>query len=263
MWSDFVSRCFFLIEKIGTRYFTVAGTAFILFYFLLHRFILSRKMQSKFPKVADYGRDILYSGITILIFSAMAAFVFVVLEPYTFFYQDVEKYGWFYFFLSFPLMVLVHDAYFYWMHRIMHHPKLYKSAHRVHHQSTNPSPWTAYAFHPLEAVIEAGIILVLGFVMPVHLGAFALFMLFQITYNVYGHLGYELYPKNFHRTAIGKWINTSTAHNQHHQFFHGNYGLYTLIWDRLFGTLRSDYDQKYERVTGSASKVRERERATA
>ena len=251
MWQDFVTRWFFVAEKVGLRYFLVAGIAFFVFYFLLHRVMKQRKMQGKFPKLGDYGRDILYSGITILIFATMAAFVFVVLDPYTFYYREGEKYGWFYFFLSFPMMVLVHDAYFYWMHRLMHHPKLFKAVHRVHHQSTNPSPWTAYAFHPLEAVIEAGIILVLGFAMPVHLGAFAIFMLFQITYNVCGHLGYELYPKNFHRSAIGKWINTSTAHNQHHQFFHGNYGLYTLIWDRLFGTLRSDYDEKYERVTGS------------
>jgi sterol desaturase/sphingolipid hydroxylase (fatty acid hydroxylase superfamily) len=48
---------------------------------------------------------------------------------------------------------------------------------------------------------------------------------------------------------VGKWINTGTAHNLHHQYFHGNYGLYTLIWDRLFGTLREDYEKKFDQVT--------------
>jgi len=42
----------------------------------------------------------------------------------------------------------------------MHHKKLFRWFHLVHHQSTNPSPWAAYAFHPLEAVVEAGIIAV-------------------------------------------------------------------------------------------------------
>ena len=35
-------------------------------------------------------------------------------------------------------------------------------------------------------------------------------------------------------------------HNQHHQFFDGNYGLYFTFWDRMMGTLRADYDGQYE-----------------
>ena len=72
--------------------------------------------------------------------------------------------------------------------------------------------------------------------------------MFMILYNVYGHLGWELYPKNFNKTKIGKWINTSVCHNQHQQFFKGNYGLYFLFWDRWMGTLREDYDSQYEKV---------------
>jgi sterol desaturase/sphingolipid hydroxylase (fatty acid hydroxylase superfamily) len=34
----------------------------------------------------------------------------------------------------------------------------------------------------------------------------------------------------------------------HHQYFKGNYGIYTLWWDKLFGTLRKDYNEKYEQV---------------
>lgn len=249
IWDDFLIRWTRIASNVTFRYFLIAGTVFFLFYFILHGILASRKMQAKFPKLKDYSRDITYSLITILIFATMAAVVFVLLDPYTLYYRDVEKYGWAYFYLSFPLMFLIHDAYFYWAHRMMHHPRLFKAIHKVHHQSTNPSPWTAYAFHPFEAVVEAGIILVLGFVLPVHQAAFGLFMLFQFSYNVYGHLGYELYPKNFQRTWIGKWINTGTAHNQHHQYFHGNFGLYTLIWDRLFGTLREDYEKKFDQVT--------------
>ena len=70
----------------------------------------------------------------------------------------------------------------------------------------------------------------------------------MMIYNVYGHLGWELYPKNFQRSLIGKWINTSINHNQHHQYFKGNYGLYFLWWDRWFGTLREDYNAKYDEV---------------
>ena len=132
----------------------------------------------------------------------------------------------------------------------MHLPKVYRSVHLIHHKSTNPSPWTAYAFHPLEAILEACIIPLMTFIIPVHGSVIGFLMLFQIIYNVYGHLGWELWPKGFHKTWIGKYVNTSVAHNQHHEKFHGNYGLYTLIWDRVFGTIREDYNKAYEAAKG-------------
>ncbi|MEM6723972.1 MAG: sterol desaturase family protein, partial [Bacteroidota bacterium] len=113
-------------------------------------------------------------------------------------------------------------------------------------------PWTAYAFHPLEAVVEVGIIPLLAFTLPLHHGSFTAFFLFQIFYNVYGHLGFELYPKGFNTTWIGRWINTSVAHNLHHKKFTGNYGLYFLFWDRLMGTLREEYDEVFESTTRQA-----------
>ena len=71
----------------------------------------------------------------------------------------------------------------------------------------------------------------------------------RIIHNVYAHLGFEIYPKGFHKTWVGKWVNTSVAHNLHHDKFDGNYSLYFLFWDRLMGTLRTEYDDTYETVT--------------
>ncbi len=249
-WEGFGERWIRVAEITTFRYFFIAGLAFFIFYFLLKNVLASRRMQDKFPGIKHYSRDILFSLITILIFATMAALVFTALRDYTNLFLPWDKYGSVYYFLTFPLMLLIHDAYFYWMHRLMHQPNLFRYIHRVHHLSTNPSPWTAYAFHPLEAIIEAGIIPVIAFTLPVNFSAFALFLLFQFFYNVYGHLGYEFFPARFNKTWIGRWVNTGTAHNQHHQFFHGNYGLYTLIWDRMFGTLRKDYDAKFDQVTG-------------
>jgi len=79
-------------------------------------------------------------------------------------------------------------------------------------------------------------------------GELTFFFLFMMLYNVYGHLGWELFPKNFQRSAVGKWMNTSVNHNQHHQFFKGNYGLYFLWWDRWMKTIRPDYDAYFDGV---------------
>jgi len=159
-------------------------------------------------------------------------------RPYTTLYQNIGDYGWWYYVLAFPIMAIMHDTYFYWTHRLMHHPKLYRTMHAVHHASTNPSPWAAYAFHPLEAVVEIGIFVIFIFTIPVHRTHIFLFFLFSILYNVYGHLGWELYTVRFRNSSIGKWINTSYQHNLHHKHFAGNYGLYFLFWDRWMKTLR-------------------------
>jgi len=81
--------------------------------------------------------------------------------------------------------------------------------------------------------------------LPFHPTAVGVFLLFMMIYNVYGHLGYELYPKGFNEHPIGRWMNTSVNHNQHHKFFTGNYGLYFLFWDKFMGTLRKDYDESF------------------
>ncbi len=245
-----IDRYLHTLTLIGGRYFIVAGIAFLIFYVLLKQVLSSKKIQQRFPKYSDYLREIRYSTLTIFIFGFVPVF-FIYNEnvsKYTLLYKNLDDYGWFYFWSVFPIMLFLHDTYFYWMHRMMHHKNLFKLFHLVHHQSTNPSPWAAYAFHPLEAIIEAGILVVFLFALPMHRLHFFLFFMFMILYNVYGHLGWELYPKNFNKTKIGRWINTSVCHNQHHQFFKGNYGLYFLIWDRWMGTLREDYDTQFEKV---------------
>jgi sterol desaturase/sphingolipid hydroxylase (fatty acid hydroxylase superfamily) len=59
----------------------------------------------------------------------------------------------------------------------MHSSALYQWVHKIHHLPMNPSPWAAYAFHPLEAVVEAGIVVVFAFVIPVHPLSISLFLL--------------------------------------------------------------------------------------
>lgn len=245
-WSFFFKS----IWLIGGRYFMMAGLAFLLFYIVWRNRFFYQKIQTRFPKNQDYLREIFYSFLTICIFSFVSVVLFVhpQVAPHTTRYLQISDYGWTYYFMVYPLMFIMHDTYFYFSHRLMHHKVLFKWFHLVHHKSTNPSPWAAYAFHPLEAVVEVGIVIIFLFTIPIHKSHLLIFFLMMIIYNVYGHLGYELYPKGFSKSTVGRWINTSVNHNQHHQYFTGNYGLYFLFWDRIFGTVREDYDAKYEEV---------------
>ena len=232
----------------ASRYFQVAVPAFLVFYWVLRRPMAKRKIQSANPTWSKMMSEIILSMISVGIFGLVAAVSFNVLGDMNHVYRQWDELGAAYYFLSFFLVLFLHDTYFYWIHRLMHTRFLYRHVHAVHHRSTNPTPWTAYSFHPLEALLEAGILPLIAFGLPVHYSVVVICMLAQIIYNVYAHLGYELYPRGFHRTSVGRYINTSVAHNQHHSRFHGNYGLYFLVWDRLMGTLRRDYDQGFERV---------------
>lgn len=251
-WEKFT----WLLLDNADKYFFVAGPAFLIFYILFRNKICYRKIQLKFPKMADYGREIFFSTLSMIIFSFPPLFLLYVdsIRPHTTFYENMSDHGWFYFFACFFLMIFLHDAYFYWMHRLLHHPKLFKIFHLVHHKSHNPSPWAAYSFHPLEAILEAFIFVIFLFTIPVHTIHLMVFFIFSLAYNVYGHLGFELYPKGFNKHWLGKWMNTSVAHNMHHKHFKGNYGLYFTIWDRLMGTLNGNYDSAFEEVASRNKK---------
>lgn len=252
LWDAF----YLITSMILVRYMFFATMAFVLFYILLKKPLWFRKIQKRLPKLTDYGRDVAYSLLSMVIFGTIATLTLYVWDEYNNVYRTpVEGWEAVWFVASFFWMVILHDAYFYWVHRLMHLKPIYRHVHLIHHRSTNPSPWTAYAFHPIEAVLEASIILVIAFTLPVHILAVILFTIFQITYNVYGHLGFELYPQGFHKSAVGRWVNTSVSHNQHHSRFSGNYGLYFVFWDRMMGTLRTDYDDAYEQATAQASAV--------
>ncbi|UII21722.1 sterol desaturase family protein [Fulvivirga ligni] len=233
------------------RYLLAAGISFIIWYVLRKSAWSYKKIQLKFPTGKDYLREVGYSLLTIVIFTLVAIILFSpFVKPYTLVYSEISTYGYGYLVLSIFMLILLHDTYFYWTHRLMHHKRLYRLSHLIHHKSTNPSPWAAFAFHPIEALFEVGIIVLAVFLFPLHRLAIAAFLIFMIIYNVYGHLGYELYPKRFYKHWLGEWLNTSTNHNMHHEFVKGNYGLYFTFWDRIMGTTHKKYEARYDEVKG-------------
>jgi len=234
-----ISIFIFVFAVFILRYAIIAGVAFSIFY--LRKQPVTKKIQKEFPSRRDYYREIGFSISTSVVFALVASLLLhPVITPYTQIYSDFNSFSIQYFIFSILLVVLIHDTYFYWMHRFMHIPGIYRFFHKVHHKSTNPSPWAAFSFHPLEAILEAGILIIVVFAFPLHRLALMSFILVMLIYNVYGHLGYELYSRAFRKSKIGKWLNTSIFHNYHHKYFEGNYGLYFTFWDRWMGTLREE-----------------------
>lgn len=238
-----------LIRINALRYIFIAGIPFLLFYLLLSKRFSKRKIQSRNASRKDFIREVGYSFLTVTVFAMVGLLVlFTPLKQYTLVYNNINDYPVWWVAASTVLSLVIHDTYFYWMHRALHHKAIFKHAHVVHHKSTNPSPLASYSFHFFEAWTEGAILLPLVFILPMHPIAIALFVLLGFIINVYGHLGYELTPRWFRHTFLFEILNTSVHHNLHHSKFNGNYGLYFRIWDRLMKTEHPDYVKEYDKI---------------
>lgn len=247
---DAFTDSFARIFTVSTlRYFVLAGIPFLLFYALMPGKFRRLKIQQRLASRKDFLREITHSLLSTLVFSGIAVLIlFTPLRQYTLIYDQLSDFPLWYVGVSLVLSLIVHDTYFYWMHRLLHDRRLFKWAHLTHHKSVNPSPWTSYSFHFLEAITEGAVLLIIAFVMPLHPLTIILFTITGFIINVYGHLGYEILPRWVRRTWLFEVINTSVHHNLHHRQFNGNYGLYFRVWDRLMGTEHPEYVQEFDRV---------------
>lgn len=232
------------------RYGIMALIAWSLAYGLFASRWFHRKIIQRWPDRWDVLREIGYSLSSACIFGLVGAVTLqAARQGWMRMYFDLTQYSWSWFITSILLTILLHDTYFYWTHRWMHRPGIFKWMHRIHHQSNNPSPWAAFAFSPWEALIQAGIFPLTAALMPIHPLAFGAFMSWQLLNNILGHAGFEIYPNWLVKSPF-RWVfNTPTNHVMHHEKPHGNYGIYFNFWDRWMGTNHKDYDHRLEEVT--------------
>lgn len=184
---------FFLI-----RYLVFSGITFLIVWVFWGKKFSHKLIQGKKPEMESILYEIRYSMLTFFIFGLSGIFVvWAKVNGFNRIYDDVSDYGIVYLIFSVIALVLLHDAYFYWTHRMMHRKLFFKHFHLVHHKSTNPSPWAAFSFHPLEAFVESGIVPLASFVIPLHPGVMIVFFVYMTSLNVLGHLSYEFFLPGF------------------------------------------------------------------
>ena len=241
------------ITQYGENLLWYAGFAFpffLIFWIVGKNYFKKIRIQeTQRANLHHFKHDLKFSASSFLVFAIMdVCLLYLESKGYTQLYFDINKYGYLWLGLSSFIVLFIDDMFFYWSHRAMHHPKLYKYFHRVHHESTDPSPLTAFAFHPSEAVIEQLMHVVLPFLFPLHFGVIIGWQIFSMLNNVLAHLGYEVYPKSWVKLSLLQFKTASTHHNMHHQLFNGNYALYFTWWDKLMGTEFKDYESRHEQI---------------
>jgi sterol desaturase/sphingolipid hydroxylase (fatty acid hydroxylase superfamily) len=249
MSDNLLRNMLFNLERTTLYYVVIAGVFFLLWSWWRARPGQRRPLQAKKVEAPQIRRELLVSVGTVAVFSSFLPILFLLgLGQYTHFYPRIAEYGWPYFFLSILLAMIIQDTYFYWTHRLMHHRRLFRWFHRTHHRSTNTNPWSTYSLNPLEAIVDSGSGVLILLILPITGWALIIFTTINTIYAVYTHLGYELFPRSMSRHWLGRWINTSTAHNLHHAKARYNFSWYFLFWDRVMGTLSPDYDEHYRKA---------------
>lgn len=226
---------FFLILLI--RYFSTAGL-FYLYYLNTKNRKTSAEILSQRPlRKGQIRNEIYWSILSSAIFALFGALLYWLwLNNHTAIYLDPLAYAIWYLPVSLVLVLLVHETYYYWLHRAMHMKSFYKSVHKVHHQSLSTTPWTAFSFHPWESVLEALILPIILVIIPVNIYVLLVYLIFMTFSSVVNHLDIEIYPAFFRNSTFGKlWID-ATHHHFHHKEFTTNYGLYFTFWDKIMGT---------------------------
>lgn len=226
---------FFLILLV--RYFSTAGLFYLYYYNTKNRKTSGEILSQRPVKKDQIRKEIYWSIISSAIFAVFGALVYWLwLNSLTAIYLDLLKYGFWYLPLSLIIVLLVHETYYYWLHRAMHLHKFYKIVHKVHHQSLSTTPWTAFSFHPWESILEALILPIILLIIPVNIYVLFFYLIFMTFSSVINHLDIEIYPPVFRKSTFGKlWIG-ATHHHFHHKEFHTNYGLYFTFWDKIMGT---------------------------
>ncbi len=144
------------------------------------------------------------------------------------------------------VLVLAMDLAMYVLHRLAHHPWFFTLLHRLHHRFDKPRPLTLFVLNPAEALSFGGLWLVVIAIYSASWLGMSLYLTLNVAFGVLGHVGVEPFPRAWVSWPALRHIGTSSFHAQHHAEPTHNFGFYTLLWDRLFGTLHPEYEARFK-----------------
>jgi Delta7-sterol 5-desaturase len=252
-WIFILTVIFFIL--VTGRYFLFAGVFYLVFYVWFPATWKSRKINSKGYKRGQFLTEMKWSMVTAVLFSlAGTATVILWQKGYTRVYTDIHLYGWWYLPVSLVIFMLLHETYYYWLHRWMHHPAIFKIVHKVHHDSNITSPFTAFSFHPFEGLLQAIFLPIMLMILPMHYYIIITQLTLMTISSVINHLDIEIYPKQFYNNWLGRWLIGATHHSLHHKQFKYNYGLYFTFWDKLKKTESPLFKTVFRSATGKDEK---------
>lgn len=231
---EFILNCSALeIMAVGLVFFTLSYLLFGIVNLLLTQKILpalgmGAVLDTRSLAVGQSRREVLLSIITVFIFGVGVVFPWGLLQL-----------GWATLAINpsmaqiateMLMLVVWNEVHFYINHRLLHTPVL-RRFHVSHHASIVTTPWTAYSFHPIEALMLGSVLMLPMLVHDFSVQALVFVPLFSLLINSLGHANYDMNPKS--QFFILKGVR---RHQLHHACYNGNYGFMLPFMDKLFKT---------------------------
>jgi lathosterol oxidase len=219
---------------ITARYFLVSGIFYFVFYKWFRFQWSSRKIGKREYSKKQFMREIGWSVLSAVCFSFTGTVIIYLWQKgYTKVYTDILEYPLWWLPLSLAISLFIDETYYYWMHRWLHKPSLFRHIHKIHHQSSVSSPWTAFAFHPFEGMLLSLPLALTLIFIPIHVGVILTQLVIMSISSVINHLDIEIYTAGMRRNKLGGMLIGATHHALHHKQFKYNFGLYFTFWDKL------------------------------
>lgn len=209
---------FYLFTEIFQYFIKIYCLTVVIFYLV---FYFLKRRDKDFIEPSEPTTELLRSLRALLIASAINVLAMKI-ESYRLI--DLRVYSHF---IQLPILILLHDFYFYWTHRFMHKVKFFRKFHTIHHiQSDNyVTPFSGLSFSIFESVIQ------FAFLPIINLFVFHTVSL-EVTVAIlfwtgFVHIG-DLLKFN---GVFAKIFISSQDHKEHHRSGKRYYGLYFKFWD--------------------------------
>jgi len=237
------------LEPTLTRYAIFTVGVWLALWVVFRPLLASRKIRSETPPARQLVSELIFSLRSMVIFATMGVVMTLMYRAGLYPLAGLANHwGPVWYAISLFAGIAGLDTWFYWTHRLMHDPRLFRRFHRRHHRSNNPSPFTAYSFDVGEALMLIGYVVFWPMVFPMPDGAMQWVMLYQIVTNTLLHSGYELMPARRDGRPLLDFIVTTTHHDLHHAQAGWNYGAWFTWWDRWMGTEHPQYLERYAKA---------------
>ena len=115
---------------------------------------------------------------------------------------------------------------------MLHHKMLYKPLHKLHHRYKETTPFSAYAFHPIDGWLQGCPYHIFVFLFPMHHVSYfiSLACVGMWTINIHDRVTWNL-----------PFVNGAAHHTVHHTGFNYNYGQYLVFWDKFGGSYKDPF----------------------
>lgn len=145
------------------------------------------------------------------------------------------------------------EIFFYFSHRFLHEKIAWK-IHVHHHLSIIIRPLSSTSFSFAEKFFFytlpwISFVSLISWFMPISISGVLFFYTFYFIISPLAHSNHDFFSSSLLSTIpfnLGKYLNSPASHAIHHQDFNVNFGFFTNILDRSFGTYKNLSPKSFE-----------------